>query len=59
MWLFPPQHGLLLSSNMGIGGNVRENEREEKKQRKEEESKRCEGRRKNNFYKANKKEIES
>lgn len=30
--LFPPQHSLLLSSNMDIGGSVREDEREEKKQ---------------------------
>lgn len=58
--LFTPQHSLLLSSNMDIGGSVREDEREEKKTGKKEERKRCEGERKNNFYKANKKkEIKS
>lgn len=45
---------------MDIGGSVREDEREEKKTGKKEERKRCEGERKNNFYKANKKkEIKS
>lgn len=33
-----PQHNLLLSSTMGIGGKVRGNGREEKKQRKRKKS---------------------
>lgn len=40
---------------MSIGGNAREDEREEKTQSKEKECKRCEGERKNNFDKATRK----